>query len=58
MQKLEDQEINVKKLYRKGNITKHVEDHSGFLLVVFSIYHCFFFLDLPLVMADVDPIWP
>ena len=27
-----------------------------FVLVASSFYHCFFFLDLPLVMSDVDPI--
>ena len=27
-----------------------------FVLVASSIYHCFFFLDPPLVMSDVDPI--
>ena len=26
-----------------------------FILVAASIYHCFFFLDLLLVMSDVDP---
>ena len=29
-----------------------------FVLVVSSIYHCFFFLDPPLVILDVDPAWP
>ena len=27
-----------------------------FILAASSIYHYFFFLDLPLVMSDVDPI--
>ena len=25
--------------------------------VAFSMYHCFYFPDLPLVMPDVDPVW-
>ena len=29
-----------------------------FISVASSIYHCFSFLDPPLVMWDVDPIWP
>ena len=28
----------------------------AFISVAFCIYHCFFFLDLPLVMSDVNPI--
>ena len=28
-----------------------------FILVTSSIYHCFSFLDLSLVMSDVDPVW-
>ena len=27
-----------------------------FVSVASSIYHCFFYLDLPLVMSDVDPV--
>ena len=27
-----------------------------FVSVASSIYHCFFFLDLPLEMSDVDPV--
>ena len=32
MHKLDGQEMNVKKLYRKENIANHGEDHSGFHL--------------------------
>ena len=32
MHKLDRQEMNVKKLYRKENIANHGEDHSGFHL--------------------------
>ena len=28
----------------------------AFMLVESSIYHCFFFLDPPLVMSDGDPV--
>ena len=27
-----------------------------FVLVLSSIYHCFLFLDLPLVVSDVEPV--
>ena len=50
--------MNVIKLYRKENITNHEEDHSGFhigsLLFIPLLFS--FFLNLPLVMSDVDPI--
>ena len=29
-----------------------------FVSVASSIYHYFFFIDLPLVMSDGDPVWP
>ena len=32
MHRLEGQEMNVKKLCRKENITNHGEDHGGFCL--------------------------
>ena len=56
MYKLDGQEMNVKKLCRKKNITNHGKDHSDFRLGISSIYHCCFFLDTLLVMSDVDPI--
>ena len=36
------QEMNVKKLRRKENITNHVEDHSGFHLGSLSYLPLFF----------------
>ena len=38
---------------KTSQILKTVEE---FVLVASSIYHCFFFLDLPLVMSDGDPV--
>ena len=53
--------MNVMKLCRKEYITNHEGDHSGFhissllyLSLVFATFF-FFFLDLPLVISDVDP---
>ena len=56
MHKLDGEEMNVKKLCRKENIANCGADHSGFHLGNSSIHHCFFFLDPPLVMSDIDPI--
>ena len=50
--------MNVIKLCRKDNITNHGETTVDFVMVASRIYHCFFFLDPPLVMSDVDPIGP
>ena len=48
--------MNVIKLCRKENIANH-EDHSGFhISSLLYLPLNFFFLDLPLVMSDVDPI--
>ena len=57
MHKLEGQEMNVKNLCRKENIANHGEDPWWISSqLASSIYHCFFFLDLPLVMSDGDPV--
>ena len=48
--------MNVIKLCRKGNITNHEGDHSGFSIdSILYLPLFFFFLYLPLVMSDVDP---
>ena len=50
-------EMNVIKLCRKENIASHEEDHRGFhLCSLLYLPLFFFFLDLPLVMSDVDPM--
>ena len=54
MYKLAGQEMNVKKLCRKENITNYGETTVAFILVASCIYPVFFFLDLPLVLSDVD----
>ena len=58
MYNLAGQEMNVKKLCRKENIANHEEDHSGFRIgsLLYLPLFFFFFLDLPLVMSDVDPV--
>ena len=58
MHKLEGQEMNVEKLRRKENIANHTPEKTmvDFVWVASSTYHCFFFLNLPLVMSDVDPV--
>ena len=38
MQKFAGQEVNVKKLCSKENITNHGEDQSGFVSMAFCIY--------------------
>ena len=50
---------SVKKLCSKEIVTHHEEDHSGFCLGrLLYLPLFFFFLDLPLVMSNVIPIWP
>ena len=56
MYKLAGQEMNVKQLCRKENITNYGETTVAFILVASCIYPVFFFLDLPLVMSDFDPV--
>ena len=56
MYKPEGQEMSVKKLCRRESIT-NLEDSGGIFLGASSIYHCFFFLDSPLVISHGDPVW-
>ena len=56
MHNLNGQEMNVKKLCRKEKNATVEKTTVDFVSVASSIYHCFFFLDLPLVMSDVDPV--
>ena len=56
MYKLEGQEMNVKE-YAGKKISKIMEITVDFVLLLSNIYH-WFFLDLPLVMSDCDPVWP
>ena len=45
------------KTYAENKISLIKEKTTvGFSSVAFSIYNFFFFLDLPLVMSDVDPV--
>ena len=47
------------KSYTGTKISQIVEKTTvDFMSVASSIYHCFLFLDLPLVMSDLDPFWP
>ena len=55
MYKLDGQEINVKS-YAGKKISQIMEIKEDFVSVASSIYHCFLFLDPPLVMSDDDPI--
>ena len=57
MYKFDGQEINVKN-YAGKKILQIMEEKTtvDFISVASSIYHCLFFLDLPLVLSDVDPI--
>ena len=43
------------KIYARKKILQIMETTVDFILVASSIYQHFFFLDLPLVMSDVDP---
>ena len=56
MHNLNGQEMNVKKLCRKEKNATVEKTTVDFVSVASSIYHCFFFLDLPLVMSDCDPV--
>ena len=56
MHKLEEQEMKVKKLCGKQILQIIEKTTVDFVSVASSIYHCFFFLDLPLEMSDVDPV--
>ena len=56
MNKLEGQEMILKEACRKI-ISEIMEKTTvDFILVISSIYYCFFFQDLPLVTSDVDCI--
>ena len=57
MYKFDGQEINIKN-YAGKKILQIMEEKTtvDFISVASSIYHCLFFLDLPLVPSDVDPI--
>ena len=54
MHKLDRQEML--KTYAEKKVSQIVETTVDFISVASSIYHCLFFLDLPLVPSDVDPI--
>ena len=57
MYKFDGQEINIKN-YAGKKILQIMEEKTtvDFILVASSTYHCFSFLDLPLVISDVDPV--
>ena len=56
MGRLEGQEMNVKS-YAGKKISVIMEKTTvDFVSVASSIYHCLFFLNLPLVMSDVGPV--
>ena len=50
MHKLDGQEMKVKMLCRKEKSQMMEQTTVDFVFVASSIYHCFFFLDLLLVM--------
>ena len=56
MFKLEGQEMNIKKLCRKEILQIMEKTMVDYITIASSIYHCNFFLDLPLVMSYGDPI--
>ena len=55
MYKLDGQEIMLKSYAGKKILQILEKTTVDFVSVASSIYHCFFFLDLLLVMSDVDP---
>ena len=56
MHKLEGQEINVKKLYRREKNVNYEEEHGGIHLTIFSFWICPWFCQMVFQSGPRQPV--